>query len=203
MTEWSEKNSFYESDPDVFLMMELQKGSRAAFENLMRKYYKRVFNFIYRLTGSRELAEDLSQDVFLKVYQAADQYRPQSKFQTWLYTIAKNSTLNELRRLKRPVISFEAEAFSEKGDRLQRQVADPAAKNSLEELLVQERIKAVQEAIGRLPENQRMAVVLYRYERMSYDEIAQTLGMSVSAVKSLLSRARENLRQYLTRFIHG
>jgi RNA polymerase sigma-70 factor (ECF subfamily) len=197
------KKSFYESDPDVLLMIEFQQGGRAAFENLMRKYYKRVFNFIYRLTGSRELAEDLSQDVFLKVYQAADQYRPRSKFQTWLYTIAKNSTLNELRRLKRPVIPFETEAFSEKGERLQGQVADPAAENSLEELLVQERIKSVQVAIGRLPENQRMAVVLYRYERMNYDEIAQTLGMSVSAVKSLLSRARENLRQYLTRFIHG
>jgi len=195
-----ENKFFDESDPDVFLMLEFQKGDRASFENLMRKYYKRVLNFIYRLTGNVETAEDLTQDVFLKVYKAAAQYHPKSKFQTWLYTIAKNAALNELRRRKRPVMSLDAE-MSSGGETFLQQTADENAQNPSDELLTEERARAVREAVLSLPDHQRAVVVLYRYERMSYEQIARTMGMSVSAVKSLLSRARGNLRQRLSRFI--
>lgn len=191
----------YASDPDVLLMLEFQKGHRASFENLMRKYYKRVFNFIYRFTGNRESSEDLTQEVFLKVYKSGEGYHPRAKFQTWLYTIAKNTALNELRRLKRPMVSRDAGVALRDGDDAPRQMADTGAEDPAQALLQKERAQAVQEAVGSLPENQRIAVILFRYERMRYEEIARAMGVSVSAVKSLLSRAREGLRQRLGRFI--
>ena len=96
-----QKDKSYLADPDVECMLKVKKGDRVAFEILMRKYYPRILNFVYRFLGNRQLSEDLTQDVFLKVYKSARRYRPRSKFQTWLYTIAKNSCLNELRRNRR------------------------------------------------------------------------------------------------------
>lgn len=202
MSNFSENDSFYTSDPDVLLMLEFQNGNRASFENLMRKYYKRVFNFVYRLIGNRASAEDLSQEVFLRIYKSAAKYQSQAKFQTWLYTIAKNLALNELRRKKRPIISLEVGVNSKNGDVMTRQIADEKAENPSEHLKREEQAQAVREAIVDLSENQRMVVVLYRYDRMTYEEIAETLKMSVSAIKSLLSRARESLRKSLDKFVN-
>ncbi len=186
----------YLSDPDVHLMLEFQGGDKASFEALMHKYYPRLLNFIYRFVGNAELAEDLTQEVFLKVYRAAAGYRPESKFQTWVYTIAKNISLNELRHHRKTPLSIDEPFQSEDGP-VERQVEDTQTPRADEQMLHAETAAAVRAAIDSLPENQRMAVILRRYEQFSYEEIAQTMRMSGKAVKSLLSRAKENLKNKL------
>ena len=187
----------YLFDPDVQLMLAFQKGHKASFETLLLKFYPRVLNFIYRYTGNRHTAEELTQEVFLKVYNHCAQYRPESKFQTWVYTIAKNVSLNELRRSKKTTIFLDEPLCSE-DDTMQRQIADPQAVGADEELIGRETATMIKKAIDELPENQRMAVILRRYEDFSYEEIARTMDLSMEAVKSLLSRAKENLKVSLT-----
>lgn len=177
-------------------MLDFQKGDNASFEALMHKYYPRLLNFIYRFTGDRETAEDLTQEVFWKVYNAASGYRPRAKFQTWVYTIAKNISLNELRRHRKTPLSLEDPFESEEG-RMERQWEDTASPRPDEEIQRQETAAAVRSAVAALPANQRMAVILCRYDGFSYEEIARTMGISVQAVKSLLSRAKESLKNKL------
>ena len=178
-------------------MLSFQKGDKASFEILMRKYFPRVLNFIYRFTGSRETAEELTQDVFIRVYRNASYYKPQAKFQTWLFQIAKNLSLNEIRRNKPFMVSIEEDI----------EIGDGAAKRQIEDLkipapdqylLAEETEIIVKQAIDQLPESQRLAVLLRRYEDFSYEEIAQSLHCSVKAVKSILSRARERLKEQLS-----
>lgn len=190
-----QKDTSYSADPDVECMLELKKGDRDAFEILMRKYYPRILNFVYRFLGNRQRAEDLTQDVFMKVYKNARRYRPRSKFQTWLYTIAKNSCLNELRRNRGQMVSLdEPIMFDERV--LKKEISDPHA-DPAGELLQKEKKVLIQTAINGLPENQRIAVILRRYESFSYAEIAATLNVTDKAVKSLLSRAKINLKNKL------
>ena len=185
----------YLTDSDVQLMLSVQKGDRNAFDDLMRKYYARILNFAYRLIGNRQLAEDISQDVFMKVYKSAARYQPRSKFQTWLYTIAKNTCLNEMRRHRGQVVSLDEPLDTEAGE-LQKEVPDPDA-DPAAAYLQKEQEKQVRAAIDELPENQKMAVILSRYENFSYAEIAATLEVTDKAVKSLLSRAKVNLKHKL------
>jgi RNA polymerase sigma-70 factor (ECF subfamily) len=187
------KETSYLADPDVECMLKLKNGDRAAFEILMRKYYPRILNFVYRFLGNRQLAEDLTQDVFLKVYKSARRYRPRSKFQTWLYTIAKNSCLNELRRNREQMASLDVPITSdERGHK--KEISDPHA-DPAGDFFQKEKKLLVQAAINDLPENQRIAVILRRYDNFSYIEIAATLNVTYKAVKSLLSRAKMNLRK--------
>ena len=180
-------------------MLELKQGDRNAFEALMRKYYPRILNFIYRFISSRQLAEDLSQDVFMKVYKSAWRYRPRSQFQTWLYTIAKNVCLNELRRKRNLMVSLD-ETLKSGENKFSKEIADPVSDPG-RALLRKEKAALIQAAINDLPENQRIAVVLKRYENFSYAQIAVTLKITDKAVKSLLSRAKENLRKKLAKTI--
>ena len=176
-------------------MLAVKKGDRNAFDDLMRKYYPRILNLAYRLTGNRQLAEDLTQDVFMKVYKSATRYRPQSKFQTWLYTIAKNTCFNELRRKRWQMVSLD-EPVDAKAGELRKELPDPGA-DPATEFLQKEKENQVWAAVNDLPENQRMAVILRRYENFSYAEIAATLDVTDKAVKSLLSRAKVNLKNKL------
>ncbi len=192
-----DKSNPYLSDPDVRLMLEFQEGNKASFEILMRKYFPRLVNFIFRYVNSREAAEDLTQEVFLRVYKSGLSYKPQSKFQTWVFTIARNLSLNELRRNKYKTVSLDATFSSDDGE-LKRQVEDPNSASPDDEVLRREKAAAVKAAIDGLPENQRVAVLLRRYEQFSYEEIAQTMNVSSKAVKSLLSRARESLKNKLS-----
>lgn len=186
----------YLADPDVTSMLEFQKGDKASFEKLMAKYYPRILNFIYRFVGNREMAEDLTQEVFIRVYHSAASYQPQSKFQTWVYTIAKNISLNELRRHKGKFVSLdEPQTGEEEG--LPRQLEDTKTLDPSQEILQQEKLGMIKAAIQSLPENQRMAVILRRYDDFSYEEIAYTMNLSLEAVKSLLNRAKENLKNKL------
>jgi RNA polymerase sigma-70 factor (ECF subfamily) len=188
------------ADPDIILMLEFQKGNKAAFEALMRKYYRSIYNFIYRFLGNKVSAEDLTQEVFIRVYRHGNTYRPDAKFQTWIYTIARNLSLNELRRGKRKMFSLDAMMTIKDRD-VPVQLEDPSSENPYQLVEQKERAHLVQQAIRDLPDSQRMAVILRRYQGLPYEEIAKTMDCSVQAVKSLLNRAKENLKLRLVSFI--
>ncbi len=191
----------YLDDPDTLLMIEFSKGNKFAFEHLMKKYFSRVMNFIYRFTNNRDIAEELTQEVFIKVYNSGNRYIPKAKFRTWLYTIARNISLNEVRRNNNSALSLDASIYEDLNGYtyVMNDNAEPADHN----LRREEITDVIRTAISLLPKNQRIAVILRRYENFSYEEIASTMGISVSAVKSLLSRARENLRNTLSSYWKG
>ncbi len=177
-------------------MLEAQKGNKASFETLLRKYFTRIFNFSYRYLGNRESAEDLAQETFIRVHQAIPTYRPTAKFQTWLYVICRNLCLNELRNNKNKPFSMENVLESDDGEsKTQFKDSNP---NPYQELASKETLHFIQMTIHGLPENQKTAVILQRFEGFSYEEIAETLGCSVQAVKSLLNRAKETLKEKLS-----
>jgi RNA polymerase sigma-70 factor (ECF subfamily) len=180
-------------------MLALKTGDRDAFDILMRNYYPHILNFVYRFLGDRQLSEDLTQDIFMKVYKSARRYRPRSKFKTWLYTIAKNTCLNELRRNRGQMVSFDEPVPSAEGQ-IKKEISDPHA-DPAGKFLQKEKKALIRAAINELPENQRIAVLLRRYESFSYAEIAATLNVTDKAVKSLLSRAKVNLKNKLSGII--
>jgi RNA polymerase sigma-70 factor (ECF subfamily) len=180
-------------------MIEFQEGNKKSFEELIRRYFPRLLNFINRYIGDRQRAEDLTQEVFIRVYKSAAKYKAQSKFQTWIFTIAKNLSVNELRRNKFKMLSLE-QTLSTPGGEIRLQWQDSNAVGPDHEALFNERAIAVKSAIDSLPENQRVAVLLRRYENFSYEEIAMTMNVSAKAVKSLLSRAKVNLSSKLEKW---
>jgi RNA polymerase sigma-70 factor (ECF subfamily) len=191
-----QKSNTYLSDPDVQTMLRVQKGSKEAFEELMHKYYPRILNFIYRFVGHKNTAEDLTQEVFMRVYKNAWKYKAKSKFQTWIYTIAKNVALNELRRKNQVAFSLDEPVRGEKSQFQKESKISKTARPD-EEILQKERALRIRSAIQKLPENQRIALILRRYDEFSYSQIAMTLKVSDKAVKSLLSRAKQNLKKRL------
>jgi RNA polymerase sigma-70 factor (ECF subfamily) len=184
--------NIYLTDPDVGLMLEFQKGDHTSFEQLMDKHYKSVLNFIYRLVGNKETAEEITQEVFVKIYDQVHSYKPRSTFKTWMYIIAKNMSFNELRKGKFRYLDATIDETN-----VDTRADDRPEENSLQN----EVIAAVQAAIQALPEKQRIATILRRYEDLSYQEIAAQLKISEKAVKSLLNRAKESLREKLARFV--
>jgi len=188
------------TDFDVGLMLAFQKGDEAAFRSLVDRNHARVIGLVYRFIGSMTEAEDLAQEVFLRVYRARDTYRPTAKFSTWLFRITANVSLNALRAhsSRRDDVSIDRLAeWSEKP----QTPADAASRTPEHRLQRTELQDKVQEAIRALPEKQQIAVVLNKYEGMGYAAIAKTLGCSTMAVKSLLARARENLKDHLLLYI--
>src|SRR5438105_2063062 len=189
------------NDPDAALMKRVTQGDQRAFEELVEKYKQPVFNMIYRTLPDATEAEDLAQVVFVQVYKSAARYRVEAKFSTWLFTIARNLCLNELRRRSRhPADSLDvASAPEEEGPGRQfedvRNVAPP------ERLVRDELVAKVSEALKELPENQRTAILLYQEQEKSYEEIAEILGSSLSATKSLIHRARETLKERLKPYL--
>ncbi len=196
MFEKSSQSPAYLSDPDVILMLEFKEGNKASFEKLMTMYFSRILNFIVRFIKNREIAEDLTQEVFIKVYNNGKNYQPKAKFKTWLYTIARNISLNEIRKNKQIIVSLDETVSSNEGV-MSRQVADGTVMRADEEMQQEERAEMIRHAIKSLPENQQTAVILRRYDNFSYDEIAQTMGTTSKAVKSLLSRAKVHLKNRL------
>ncbi len=175
-------------DPDAALMLAFQGGDETAFRALFEKYGRAMVAFCHHFVRNAARAEELAQDVFLKLYRSAERYRPAARFKTYLYRIAANHCLNEIRR---------GEYVSRRGEDRSEAGAGPADPDSLaggtatpeEAVLATALERAVGELLARLPEKQRAALVLGRFEGMSYDEIADVLGTSVSAVKSLVHRA--------------
>jgi RNA polymerase sigma-70 factor, ECF subfamily len=189
------------SDPDAELMLLVKRGDLAAFEVLVNKYQRPVMNLVYRTLRDATEAEDLTQAVFVQVFKSASRYRPTARFSTWLYTIARNLCLNELRRRTRhPAESLDA-ASAAGEDAAARQVVDRRQPDPTEMALRDELEEKIAQALAELPENQRTALLLFRNEELSYEEIARILGCSLSATKSLIHRARETLKGQLRPYL--
>ena len=162
-----------------------------AFRLLVETHQARVIGTISKMLGSDAESEDLAQQVFIRIWKSAPRYRPTAKFTTWLFRITRNLVFNELRR-KRHFVD-QTEEISEATERAEKEP---------DQVLLEEELQlAVQDAINRLPESQRMAIILRRYEEMPYEEIAKVMGTTVPAVKSILFRARAELRQRLAKYL--
>ena len=181
-------------DYDAELMLRVKEGDGASFGVLLEKYRSPVVHFLYRMIQNGPVAEELAQEVFLRVYRSRSTYEPTAKFTTWLFRIATHLALNALRDGKNERLQ---ERLDDDGGSMPvRQVSD--RKPSVEQSLVhQSRMEEVRRAIAVLPEKQRAAVLMHKYEEMEYSQIAKVLGCSESAVKSLLFRAYETLRARL------
>lgn len=191
-------------DPDVRLMLSVRDGNAAAFDELMQRYQNRLITVLEHLVGRRDLAEDLAQEVFLRVYRARKRYEPGAKFSTWLYTIANRVASNALRsQSRRPEINLDARASGPMGANPLDQMALAASGfMPTRQLDKAELFEVVRSALTSLNERQRMAVLLNKFEDMSYADIATTMELTPEAVKSLLTRARVNLRQVLEPYLN-
>ncbi|HSV62278.1 MAG TPA: sigma-70 family RNA polymerase sigma factor [Chthoniobacterales bacterium] len=186
-----------EDAEDIRLMGLASAGDMAAFEQLVERHQRLVVGTVGRMLGTNSDAEDIAQQVFVRVWKNVKRYEPRAKFTTWLLKITRNLVFNELRRRSRhPAVPLQSETDEE-----ERPLKDENAISPDTTLLQQELQQAVDAAIAQLPETQRMAVILRRYEELSYEEIAEALDQSVSAVKSLLFRARTELRESLKRYL--
>jgi RNA polymerase sigma-70 factor (ECF subfamily) len=186
-----------DSGIDFELMARIGEGDHAAFRTLVERHQNAVIGTVTKMLGGPNDAEDISQQVFLRIWRNAKRYQPDAKFTTYLFTITRNLVFNETRRRgrKKEVSSEEREESAH------HQIADSPDRRPDAELLQAELSQAVDAAISTLPETQRMAVVLRRYEQLSYEEIGEVLQLSVSAVKSLLFRARGTLKEALSGYL--
>ena len=189
-------------DPDVRLMLQVRDDNAEAFEELVTRYQGRLLAVLRHWVSRREQAEDLAQEVFMRVYRARKQYQPQAKFSTWLFTIANNVARNakrsQARRHEVNIAGDAGDAGDDDGPPAIDQMALEASGLMPTRLLDKaERAEIVRLAIDALSDRQRMAMLLSKFEGMSYLEIGETMGLTLQATKSLLSRARENLRVIL------
>ena len=186
-----------EDAEDVRLMRLMSRGDTSAFEKLIERHQALVAGTVARMLSSNSDVEDIAQQVFIRVWKSARRYVPRAKFTTWLLKITRNLVFNELRRTKRHAhVPLQSEPGAE----------DPPLKDETNlapdtSLLESELQRTIEEAILQLPETQRLALVLRRYEQMSYEQIAEVLDLSVPAVKSVLFRARSELRSRLSKYL--
>lgn len=190
-------------DPDISLMLRVRADEAGAFEQLVLAYQQRLVNILRPMAGSREESEDIAQETFLRVYKARKSYHPKARFSTWLFTIANNLALNSIRAKKRrPQVPFiTTESGQQPQFEMDKRLPD---KKSQPEIAIDnaELEQVIRNALAGLNERQRMAVVLNKYEDMNYNDIALVMGLTPKAVKSLLSRARVNLRKALKNYIY-
>ncbi len=190
-----------ERDSDAAVMMRAAAGDEAAFNYLAGKYHRPILHFLFRMVRNQAIAEELAQEVFLRVYRSRTSYRAEAKFTTWLYRIATNLAVNHARDTKneRAVQNVYLDAPDEEsGAKPDLPGSGLSAEQSL---LREERMKAIRAHVMALPERQRMAVGLHKYQGMDYREIGEVLKLSESAVKSLLFRAYQSLRESLKEFV--
>ena len=172
---------------DTELMARLAKGDMSAFGDIVRKHQDKVLSLSYRVLGDWHRAEDVAQETFLRIYRAAEKYKPKARFTTWLYRIVINLCFDEQRKRARAAAPLED--------------ADPAllAESDCNIAERKEVVKSVKTAVNELPERQRLALILHRYDGLSHTEIAEVTGWTTSAVESLLVRAYANLREKLNK----
>jgi len=178
-------------EPKIEWMARIRDGDMEAFRCLVEAHQARVVGTISKMLGSDAEAEDLAQQVFIRIWKSAPRYRPTAKFTTWLFRITRNLVFNELRRKRH---------FVDQAD----EMPEPAERRDQEPdkvLMEGELQSAIQNAIDQLPESQRLAIILRRYEGMAYEEIAAVMGTTVPAVKSILFRARAELRELLEKYL--
>src|SRR6202453_307561 len=186
---------------DAAIMLELRAGNMAGFDFLIQKYRKPIIHFMYRMVHNQAVAEELAQEVFLRVYRSRETYRAEARFSTWLYRIATNLGVNHARDTRHERMAstvYLDEADSETGTT--PDVADTTPDAEVK-MLRQERLNAIREHVMSLPERQRMAVLMHKYEGMDYRQIGDVLKLSESATKSLLFRAYQTLRDKLKGFV--
>ena len=192
-----------EAGSDVDAMLRVKAGDESAFTYLIQKYRRPLVGFMYRLCHNLATAEELSQEVFLRVYRSRSSYEPSAKFSTWLYRIATNLAVNHARdtRHERPENTVRLDEPDQ-----ETSTTPDLADNSLsaeEQLLKRERLAAIRAKVNALPERQRLAVMMHKYQQMDYRQIAAVMKLSESATKSLLFRAYETLREQLKEYVSG
>lgn len=188
-------------DPDAALMLRVKAGDLSAFESLVDRYKQPVLGVVYRIVRDPDEAEDIAQNVFIQVFKSAHRYRVEARFSTWLFTIARNLSLNELRRRSRhPADSLERSG-SENQEGWTLDLEDVRDVGPTDQLLRQELERKVEECLMSLPEPQRTAMELCRSGESSYEEIAEIIGCSLSATKSIIHRARGTLKDRLKPYL--
>jgi RNA polymerase sigma-70 factor, ECF subfamily len=178
-------------EPEIAWMARIQEGDMEAFRLLVETHQARVIGTISKMLGSDAESEDLAQQVFIRIWKSAARYQPTAKFTTWLFRITRNLVFNELRR-KRHFVDH-TEEIPEPVERIEKEPDRVLLESELQ--------RAIQEAINQLPVSQRMAIILRRYEEMSYEDIAKVMETTVPAVKSILFRARAELRERLAKYL--
>jgi len=178
-------------EPEIEWMARIRDGDMEAFRCLVEAHQARVVGTISKMLGSDAEAEDLAQQVFIRIWKSAPRYQPTAKFTTWLFRITRNLVFNELRR-KRHFVD-QADEMPEPAERRDQEPDKVLMKGELQ--------SAIQNAIDQLPESQRLAIIMRRYEGMAYEEIAAVMGTTVPAVKSILFRARAELRELLEKYL--
>jgi len=190
----------HQTDPGAACMLAWKGGDEAAFDELVERYSGQVYALLTRFLGRREGREDLVQEVFLRVIKAAERYEPSARFSTWLYRIVFNLCVNETERSsRRDTLSLESDDSDDPG----LEPADERESEPTEQLERVDAVLAVRKAIQSLPDKQRMALILAKYHDVPYVEIGRILETSEKAVKSLIHRARETLRERLAPFLQG
>jgi len=190
-----------ETYTDAQIMLRVKAGDQSAFDFLVQKYRRPLVSFMYRMARNAAAAEDLAQEVFLRVYRSRQSYEATAKFTTWLYRIATNLAVNHARdtRKERPEVTL---SLDEPDEETGATMDVPDATMSAEEAMVRrERLTAIRGKVDALPERQKLAVIMHKYQQMDYKQIADVLKLSESATKSLLFRAYETLREQLKEFV--
>ncbi|MDX6767350.1 MAG: sigma-70 family RNA polymerase sigma factor [Candidatus Methylacidiphilales bacterium] len=187
--------------PDEDLMRATAAGDDGAFAALVRRHQDRVYGTVYKMLGAHQSeAEDVAQQVFIRVHRAAARYRPEAKFTTWLMTICRNCVFTQLKKSRRHP-SVPLDPVGPDGEEIESPLPDPEARSADQMLQEKEMRRTLETAMAELPELQRSALVLRQYEQLDYEEIARVLQTTVPAVKSLLFRARDMLRQRLQDYL--
>ena len=186
---------------DATIMLELRAGNMAGFDYLIQKYRKPIIHFMYRMVHNQAIAEELAQEVFLRVYRSRETYRAEARFSTWLYRIATNLGVNHARdtRQERSASTVHLDEIDPETGTTP-DVADSSI-GAEKAMLRDERMNAIRQHVLALPERQRMAVLMHKYEGMDYKQIGEVLKLSESATKSLLFRAYQTLREKLKAFV--
>ena len=188
---------------DLAWMARMKDGDTDALRALIEAHQQRIIGTVAKMLGDESDAEDVAQQVFIRVWKNAGRYEPTAKFTTWLYKITRNLVFNELRRRKRHTAQSLDRPLGPADDDRPMQAADTSVKSPDTALLDDEMQAAIQSAIDSLPETQRMAIILRRYDDVSYEEIGEILELSVPAVKSVIFRARTELREKLRQYLEA
>ena len=189
-------------DPDALLMLRFKGGDSGAFEQLFLRHTRAMVNFAYRFVRNREVAEEMAQEIFLRVYEASAGYEPQAKFTTWLYRVATNVCLNEVRKPHFQAMHQSVPAAPREDQ--EPTVFEPKTGDAAGRHLERQAIaRAIKEALEQIPLKQRMAFILNKYQELSYAEVAEIMKVSEKAVKSLIHRAKETLAEKLKPLLSG
>jgi RNA polymerase sigma-70 factor (ECF subfamily) len=195
------KTRWAREDEDVRLMLRFQAGDVSAFDKLVDRNTHKVHALVYRFLGDPDQVEDLTQEVFLRIYRTAQRYQPKAKFSTWLYRIVANLSFNVLRSRKRAHTVPLESGGPDDNESYSWEIADETGQAPQDPMDNEELGQVIAQAVERLPENQKVAIILNKFENKSYEEISEVLDISTMAVKSLLSRARTNLRETLRKYV--